>query len=89
MSLKPAVARRWIEKFWRDVYPKDFVVVEGREFNPPRYYDRWLEDNHPEVMMHVRMKRYEETQELGPEKLAMKEAIHEAKVDLFQQRGKV
>lgn len=89
MSLKPAVGKRWIEKYWQDVYPRDFVVVEGREMRPPRFYDKWLEANHPEMMMEVRLKRYEETKELEEEKLQAKEKIHEAKVGLFQQRGKV
>lgn len=89
MSLKPAVGKRWIERFWKDVYPKDKVYIEGREFRPPRFYDKWLEANHPEMMMKVRLKRYEETKELEERTLQAKEKIHEARVGLFQQRGKV
>lgn len=43
MSLRPAIGRRWIEKYWRDVYPRDFVVVNGKECKPPRYYDKFMD----------------------------------------------
>lgn len=39
MSLKPGIARGWFDKYWRDVYPHDRVVVRGKESKPPRYYD--------------------------------------------------
>lgn len=59
MSRRPAIGRRWIEKYWRDVYPRDYVVVDGFECRPPRYYDRWLEEHHQEVWKEVRRKRWE------------------------------
>lgn len=46
MSRRPAIAREWIEKYWTDVYPRDFVVMNGTPFKPPRYYDRWAATDH-------------------------------------------
>lgn len=71
MSLRPAIGRRWIEKYWRDVYPRDFVVVNGIECKPPRYYDKFmdLEDEkggsaeRRAVMDVVREKRWNEWEE--------------------------
>ena len=42
MSVKPAIGRRWIEKYLYDVYPRDTIVVNGKEVRPPRYYDEYL-----------------------------------------------
>jgi len=39
MSLKPGIAAGWFEKFSSDVFPNDYVVVNGRKCRPPRYYD--------------------------------------------------
>jgi hypothetical protein len=89
MSLRPAIGRRWIERYWQDVYPRDFVVQEGKEYKPPRYYDKWMDEHHPEVMMQVREKRITEALELSRYTLDAKEAIHEARVGLFSHRGKV
>lgn len=97
MSRRPAIGRTWIEKYWRDVYPRDFVVIEGREHRPPRYYDRYmdLEDEkggsleRRTIMEEVRHQRYQDAEEIGDEKLIMKEKIHRARVALFQHRSKV
>lgn len=89
MSRRPAIGRRWIERYWRDVYPRDFVVMDGCELKPPRYYDKWMEENQPEIMMEVREKRWEDLVEMTPEELASKERVHEAKVSLFQRRDAV
>lgn len=40
MSLRPAIGKRWIERFSSDVYPSGKVVVNGVEARAPRYYDK-------------------------------------------------
>lgn len=97
MSLKPAIGRDWITQYWADVYPRDFVVIAGREFKPPRYYDKFmdLEDEkggdarRREVMMHVREKRISELREVTDYELNAREVDHEARVDLFMNRSKI
>ena len=59
MSRRPGIGSRWVEKFWRDVYPSDAVVINGKKFPPPRYYDKWLEENHPDVYETVKASRVE------------------------------
>jgi len=89
MSRRPALGREWIERYWRDVYPRDFVVVNGFPMKPPRYYDKWLEDHHPETFELVKLKRLENLEEVADEKLIMKRKVHEAKTKLFKSRSKV
>lgn len=89
MSSRPAIGRRWIQKYWQDVYPRDFVVFDGVEAKPPRYYDKWMDQNQPDVMEAVRDKRWEEHKELEPSKLRAKEKIHIARNNLFASRGAV
>lgn len=89
MSRRPAIGRRWIERFWRDVYPRDFVVMDGFPLKPPRYYDKWMDQNQPRIMGDVREQRYQDIEEIGDEKLIMMERCHRAKVELFQGRVKL
>ncbi len=104
MSLNPAVGRRWIERWWRDVYPRDFVVVDGVEAKPPRYYDRWMDaqhngskacfygtrcKEHQKVMDQVRNKRYAEAQDLDKRELAAREAHAQSRINLFAGRKKI
>lgn len=39
-SRKPGLGSGWFDKYWSDVYPNDFVVVNGRKRKPPRFYDK-------------------------------------------------
>lgn len=39
MSRRPGIGRGWIDKFHKDVYPNDELVVNGHVTKPPRYYD--------------------------------------------------
>jgi hypothetical protein len=101
MSLRPAIARGWIERYWQDVYPRDEVRLNGMTFKPPRYYDKVMDQEcreecfagscevHQEVMMHVREKRIEESVEKSRESLRAAEVHHEARVALFSNGGKV
>ena len=44
MSRKPGIASDWFDKYSADVFPHDYVVVNGKECKPPRYYDKkWAE----------------------------------------------
>lgn len=89
MSRRPAIGKRWIERYWRDVYPRDFVAIDGKEFKPPRFYDRWMEAHQPEVMMNVRRQRIEDAQEIDDAALIMREKVHRARVSLFNTRAAV
>lgn len=89
MSRRPAIGLRWIERFWTDVYPRDFVVMDGTPLKPPRFYDKWMEKHHPDVMLAVKEQRLKDIKEFSSEELIMKEKVHRAKVALFQGRDAV
>lgn len=44
MSRRPGIGSEWLKKFGSEVYPLDEVVIEGRRFRPPRYYDEQVEE---------------------------------------------
>lgn len=57
-SRRPGLGRAWIEEFWPEVYPDDFCVTpQGWKVKPPRYYDKWLEENQPDVWEDVKATR--------------------------------
>lgn len=62
MSLKPGIGEGWIRKWWRDVYPADEVILDGKPMKPPRFYDDFVRENVPggkAVMRYVVNKRIE------------------------------
>lgn len=42
MSLKPGIGGAFYEKFRTDIYPQDFVVINGHKCRTPRYFDKLL-----------------------------------------------
>ena len=86
MSLNPALGRTWIQRYWRDVYPRDAIVVQGKEYKPPRYYDKWMDDNLPLIMDYVRDVRFENMEDLDPYTLDAMHEAHRARHDLFTRR---
>ena len=49
MSLKPGIGADWFEKYKSDVFPSDFVVVNGKKCSPPAYYYKLLQRTDPEL----------------------------------------
>jgi len=39
MSRRPGIGADWIDQFFSDVYPKDFITIRGVKCKPPKYYD--------------------------------------------------
>lgn len=52
-SRNPGIAKGWFDKFHKEVYPLDEVLVRGKLMQPPKFYDRLHEkmdsDIHEEI----------------------------------------
>lgn len=90
MSRKPGIGKNWFEEFQTDVYPHDYVVIDGRKLKPPRYYDKLLEQFDPVQMAVVKMQREHRAKELAedntPARLMDKETVSKAKMALKQRK---
>lgn len=91
MSLKPGIGGKWFDLYSDDVYGgHDYVVVNGRQCRPPRYFDRLLEKRNPDLFESVKADRVERAKALEadntPERLAVKEAVKFAALDQLVPR---
>jgi hypothetical protein len=59
MSRRPGIGSKWLEKYFTDVYPKDFTTVNGRKMKPPRYYDKKLMKSHWDLHETIKEQRKE------------------------------
>lgn len=58
MSRRPhGIGKAWLDQFRADVYPRDEVIVRGKPARPPKYYDRLLELDDPNLHRQVRNRR--------------------------------
>ena len=58
-SNRPGLGRSWFEKYWKDVYPGDFVVSPDgkKKLTPPEYYDKLMDAIDPDLMEDIRDRR--------------------------------
>lgn len=86
MSLKPGIGADWLKKWKTDVYPHDYVIVNGVKVKPPKYYDRKFKDENPfeyDDLIYQREIRAKERGDNSPERLAVKEQVLSAKLSLL------
>ena len=57
MSLKPGIGADWLEKYGKDSYAKDEIIVRGKAMLPPRYYDKTMEKKEPSIFLKTRAAR--------------------------------
>lgn len=63
MSLRPAIGKRFIQKYHCDIFPHDYAVTKkGIKISPPRYYVDYLKKNHPLLFENLSVLRAEKNQ---------------------------
>jgi hypothetical protein len=88
MSRRPGIGSKWFDKFYKDCYPNDYVVMLGRgKCRPPRYYDSKFELLHEDVYLDLKQARVEAAEvyslDQSPERLIVKGKVASAKLALF------
>jgi len=84
MSLKPGIGFDWFNTFKDDVYPHDYVVINGKKVKPPKFYDRKFSDEFPLEMEEIRHHRYidalKRQADNTPDRLAVREIVARSKL---------
>lgn len=83
------IGAKWFERFHKEVYPSDFVVLEGRKLPVPRYYDQLLERRDPALYKEVKRRRLldRDRDHDGPERLEAMEKCAIARTNLHGGRN--
>lgn len=89
MSLKPGIGADWLDKYKSDVYPHDYVVINGKKVKPPRYYDKKYAESDPfdndELEFHRFSRAREKLHDNTPERLAVREDVLRAKLSILKR----
>lgn len=83
MSRRPALGLAWLSAFKSDVFPSNFVVVDGRKVPVPRYYASKLAEEEVKILKRDRIrkdladlaKRRRRRANATPARLAVREAV--------------
>lgn len=95
-SNKRGLGYTWFKKYWKSIFPCDFVVVSTRNGfkvkSPPDYYLNLLKEDHPEIYAKVKLARIEKGDEHALDsteaRLAVREGVADRKLKMFSQ-GKI
>lgn len=89
MSRRPGIGKTWLEKFKTDVYPRDYMVMNGAKMRPPRYYDNQFEIDCPTIMQQLKADRVRSSIKYvdnnTPERLNVREAVQLAKLNFLKR----
>lgn len=91
MSVNPAIGKRWFESFGEEVFPDDFVIVDGKKHQVPRYYDKLLKRK--EITAHHDLKKDRKSSmhkpavlaNSRPARLAAREAVLTSRINLTKR----
>ncbi|QXP44298.1 MAG: replication initiator protein [Arizlama microvirus] len=88
MSTRPAIGKRWFEKFHTDFFPSDHTIIEGKKKPVPSYYLKLLktrEETLANQIKKARIKRNIDRKIIAnktPERLVVRETVIRAKTNL-------
>jgi len=84
MSLKPGLGLEWYRQFKDDIYPDDFVVIDGKKYKIPSYYQQQLEKEDEReaerILFRAKKKARAQAHNSTPERLAVRKKVTEARI---------
>ena len=84
-SNRPGIGATWFEKFSSDVFPDDFVVMRGRKFRTPRFYEKLYGEKFPDELEKIKARRTEHAllheSDNTPARLGVRETCLDKKLD--------
>lgn len=93
MSLKPGIGHGWFEKYWKEAYYNDEIILrDGKKVKVPKYYDTQLEKLDPETFRNIKDCR-EQTgknyqREQTPERLKTREKCAQSRLNQLKRKLK-
>lgn len=85
-SKRPGLGHDWFQQFKSDVYPSDFIVIDGKKRKPPRYYDKLLPEAELEaVKRRRRAKSFQSPEDRSKERMWVRNLCAELRVQRLEQ----
>ncbi len=88
MSRRPGIGKAWFDKYGKEVYDHDSVIINAKEVRPPKYYDKLLEGidlKQLNAIKKTRKSKINENEQTST-RLMVKKNILDSRTKLFTQR---
>jgi len=88
MSRRPGIGKTWFDKYKKEIYNSDSVIINGHEVRPPKYYDNQFELEVPDGLLSLKKerKRLGKKYDEGTERLRVKENVTKKKLATLTPR---
>nr|QJB20864.1 MAG: replication initiator protein [Microvirus sp.] len=87
MSRRPGIGSEWIAKYADEVIRNDGVLSKGELCKSPRFYDKRIEAQYPDLYEKIKLARLEDVKYHTPAELERKRNFTLAKRDVFSKRS--
>ncbi|UDN67869.1 replication initiator protein [robinz microvirus RP_160] len=89
MSLRPGIGGDWFDKYQSDVFPDDFVVLNGKKVTPPRFYTSRYELLYPDEVAQIKRDRKKRSKKRAhdstPERLKVREQVLQSRISRLKR----
>lgn len=89
MSRRPGIGANWFEKYQGDVFPHDYVVLNGKEVSPPKYYTNRFELLYPDETARLKARRRirasRRAADNTPDRLRVREKVLHSKLNQLKR----
>jgi len=89
MSRRPGIGKGWFEKFYRETFPLDKIVLRGKELKPPKFYLGQFEIINPALHEKVKAIRkadaHANQEKNSPKNLNTAEAVKKIRTKALQR----
>lgn len=87
MSRRPGIGAAWLEKYKTDVFPHDFVIMNGKKVGVPKFYENILDEK---TLLNLKSKRkykaYEHAENNTLRRLIDRETVKLSQISTLRRR---
>lgn len=86
MSRRPGIGATWVQKFKTDVFPSDFLIVDGKKHKPPTFYIKQLKEEHQTKVQRTRKRgAVKQKPNSTPERLKVREEVQQSRLSRLKR----
>lgn len=89
MSRRPGIGGRWFDRYMSDVFPDDFVVLNGKKVTPPRFYTNQYELLYPDEVAKLKLRRKARAERRAadntPDRLKVREQVLQSRINRLKR----
>jgi len=91
VSMSNGIGLEHYNNYTSDMYPRDYVVINGHQAKIPRYYDNKYDIENPDSMDEIKERRIAEMQRHAkdntPARLAQREKVKQAQINMLKREA--